>query len=188
MKYPRFPEHLDRRKKMFLKDILKAKILRKQGKSYKYIGEQFGVSETAAQYAIDDAYRARAKEKARLRSSKVYAGLSKRERAEKNQQTVETLKRKREIQPEYKEYSDETHYRYVKTLKAADTRRKYYAKNVDKMRELLRTRYHKNKVKLLEARKKYVKKNYKKILANSKAYYYANREKILARQKEKRSH
>lgn len=188
MKYPRLPEHLDRRKKMLSEDIAKAKILRKQGKSYKEIGEVFGVSETAAQYAIDTSFRERAKERARLRSKKVYAESSPQDKARKNQQTVVTLMRKRELQPEYKTYSDKTHYKYANTLKASETRKKYYADNADEMRKKLRAQYKKHKAKRLVSRREYVKKNYAEILAKSKAYYCQNKDKILAKHKAKRSH
>lgn len=171
MIYPRLPEQLDRRRKILSKDIEKARQLRKQGKGYAYIGRVFGISETSAKYWTNDAYRELAKASALARSTKKYHSASAEEKREKNQKTIDTLIRKRKIQPEYKEYSDETHYRYAKTQKASETRKKYWSTNTDRLNKLQKIQYQKHHEKRTQAKREYYKKNREKILEKMRKDY-----------------
>ena len=183
MKYPRMPEHLDRRRKMLIKDIMRATQMRRMGKSYAEIGRTFGISETAAKYWVNPEWRELAKEKARKVRRERWGRLTSKEKKEGNEKTVAVLMRKRAIQPEYKEYSDQTHYKYAKTKKASDTRRKYHSQNKGHLNELQHVQYLKHRTERIASRKEYVQKNIEIIRQKSREYYQKNRERILARHK-----
>lgn len=113
--------------------------------------------------------------------------MSTRQKEEANKRTVEVLMRKRKLQPEYKEYADETHYRYAKTPKSSETRKKYWSRNKESLSKKQHAQYLKHRKKRLASRKEYVAKNIVEIRRQMREYYYKNRERILKKQKERRS-
>jgi len=187
VKYPRMPEHLDRRRKLLTKDIARAMQMKAKGKTYAAIGRALGVSETAAKYWMNPEYREVVREKARIRSRTKFHQMTDDEKKEVNRQTVQTLMRKRALQPEYKEYADQTHYKYTATPKASKTRRKYYAKNAQRLNEIQRAQYQKHRAKRLAYSKIYVAEHLEEIRRKSREYYQKNKEKVLARHKERRA-
>jgi hypothetical protein len=156
---------------MLSADIERARKMKRHGESYAQIAREFGISETSARYWTDDDFRRVTKEKALARSTKKYRESSSEEKKEKNQKTIETLIRKREIQPEYKKYSDETHYRYAKTPQASKTRKRYWSKNKTRLNELQKIQYDKHKQKRLAGRRQYYKENREKILEKMRKAY-----------------
>lgn len=186
MKYPRLLEELDRRRRMFAKDIKQARILKAKGISYAAIARMLNISETSVKYWTDENYRLRARESARQRSRKRFAVLSEEEKKAENKRTMAILMRKKDIQIEYRKYAAETSKKYSRSKRGKETRKRRRKENLLADKAYQRTQYQKHRIARLEARKKYVKENYQKILADAKAYYQANKEKVLARQKSKR--
>lgn len=171
---------------MLSKDIAKALKLKALGKSYAAIGRVFGISETAAKYWVEPDYRERVKEKSRIARRKRWLKLSRTDKKRDNQRTTDVLMRKRKLQPEYKEYSNQIHYKYAETKKASITRKSYWKRNKERLNVLQRKQYLKHKEARLEVRKRYYKENRKEILSKMNAYYQKNKAKILKRNKEKR--
>lgn len=187
MKYPRMPEHLDRRRKMLSVDIALAKKMRRQGASYASIGRRFGVSETAAKYWTNSDFREHAKEQARNARRELWLTMSPEQKADAKRASVETMMRKRKIQPEYKEYADDTHYRYAATPKASETRKKYWQKNKSLLNERQKRQYLNHREIRQAGQRAYYQKNKAEILRKSKEHYLSNRHTILQKNKEKRA-
>lgn len=187
IKYPKMPEHLDRRRKMLAKDISAAIAFKRQGKSCAEIARIFGISETAAKYWTNPEWRERAKGKSRIARRKRWVNLTNEEKKDDNRRTVAVLMRKRELQPEYKKYADQTHYKYAKTVTARNTRKMYYSKNATRLNQLQRSQYQKHRENRLQKRKEYVAKNIDIIRQKMREYYWKNREDILNKHKERRA-
>lgn len=172
---------------MLKSDIATACRMKSSGKSIAQIAQHFSVGEGTIEYWVYPNERERLKRKARERMRRVRERWTSEQKAANNASTVETLMRKKKIQPEYKEYSDETHYRYVGTPKANRTRRKYYEKNSERLNEYQRKQYRKHREKRLASSKIYVAQHLEEIRKKMRDYYWNNRGRILAKHKERRA-
>lgn len=181
------PARLDRRRKLMPQDIALAKRMKSSGKSIALIAQHFACGEKTIEYWVYPNERQRIKKKQAARMRKLRESWTLEDKAKNNARTIDVLMRKRNIQPEYKTYADETHYRYMRTPKSGETRRKYYAENKKRLNEIQHTQYRKHRAKRLASRKIYVAEHLEEIRRKCREYYQKNKEKVLARNRERRA-
>lgn len=149
MKYPRLPETKDLRKKMLSRHVTLMLKMKRQGVKHKQLAKYFKVSDSCIDYWLYPHLR----ERKRTRN---YGPEKKRI------SVLKTLKRKRQIQPEYNKYNNALSNKYYKTKEGKKARREYRKKNKAYFLKKDKEYYYKHREKKLAAKRKYYQK--KKLL------------------------
>lgn len=138
-------------------DVSLMRKLKLQGKTLKELSEIFHCSETTIEYWVYPEQQEKKKIKAKERMRSIRESWSPEQKQINNIKIAETLKRKRTIQPEYIKYNTLEHNKYSKSEKAVETRKKYYAREIEKMKFQNKKNYLKHREKRIAYQSNYYK-------------------------------